>query len=219
MSSDGSSLVGGNCADGRTTAWRAASGCDLVYVDRFGRAVAAMAHHRWQISGMGPTWREVWTAPDVEELMADTGVEPSRYSLQVFMARASGRLWIASTRAPRSLCAGPRYFGMHGRSRESADHLGRLVAQAVGSFRYRTHRSPNVWQLARCVRTPDRRLAFARTAALRAELPWLVASGWISLKDNEIRRGETAKLDRQRRAAARRLLRGPTPSAGRPAEL
>lgn len=128
--------------DAHAIGFHVAKNCGLVHVDRFGRKAAEIAHQSWQQIGTGPTWREVLEAPEIRVLMADIGVGPSRQSLQVLMARARGRLWIVTTRVERSLCAGPRFFGGHGRSRQSADDVGRLVAQAVGSFRYRTHRSP-----------------------------------------------------------------------------
>jgi hypothetical protein len=196
--------------DGHAIGLQAAKNCGLVHVDRFGRKVAEIAHRSWQQIGAGPTWREVLEAPEVHALMADIGVEPSRQSLQVLMARARGRLWIATTRDERSLCAGPRYFGGHGRSRRSADDVGRLVAQAVGNYRYQTHRSPAIGQLARTVRVGDGRQVFPGTTALQAELPWLITAGWIRLEGKEIRRGPTAKLDKQRRVDARRFLREST---------
>lgn len=196
--------------DGHAIGSQAAKNCGLVHVDRFGRKVAEIAHQSWQQIEAGPTWREVLKAPEVCVLMAEIGVEPSRQSLQVLLARARGRLWIVTTRVERSLCAGPRFFGGHGRSRQSADDVGRLVAQAVGNYRYRTHRSPSIGQLARTVRAGDGRPVFPRATALRSELPWLITAGWIRLEGREIRRGPTAKIDKQRRVDARRFIREST---------
>lgn len=186
---------------------RKASDCSVNDVDRFGRSVAEFANHHWLQSGTGPTWRETFSSPVVEELLTDIEVHRSRHSMQLLMIRAAGRLWIISTAQHRSLCAGPRFFGAHGRSRESADAFGRLIAHAVGNFRYRMHRSPGVGYLARTVRDDQGRRPFRRPADLRAQLPWLAAAGWIRLDDNGIRSGPTAGREKRHRKEERRNRR------------
>lgn len=193
--------------DGGAHGIRKAADCSLDEVDRFGRSVAEFAHHHWLQFGTGPTWRETFSCPVVEELLTGIGVRRSGHSMQLLMIRAAGRLWIISTDQHRSLCAGPRFFGAHGRSRESADAFGRLIAHAVGNFRYRMQRSPAVGYLARTVRDAQGRKPFQRPADLRAQLPWLATAGWIRIDDEGIRSGPTADLEKRKRAEAKRNRR------------
>ncbi len=193
--------------DGAHGVRKAAADCSLDEVDRFGCSVAEFVHQHWRQFGTGPTWRETFSSPAIEELLTEIGVRRSRHEMQLLMIRAAGRLWIISTDQHRSLCAGPRFFGAHGHSRESADSFGRLIAHAVGNFRYRMQRSPAVGYLARTVRDAQGRKPFQRPADLRAQLPWLAAAGWIRLDNGEIRSGPTADLEKRKRAEAKRNRR------------
>lgn len=176
----------------------------LDEVDLFGEATATVAFNRWLDVQNGPTWREVLAATEITDLWSNIAIPTNRRSLARLLFRATGRHWIARTTEARSLCAGPRFFALDGRPYRSAETVGRLVAQTIGTFRYRTHRSPCVDELAQAVRDSRGRKVFRDPADAHAQLPWLLNTGWIRFEGNDIRRGPYAKLDKRQRADKRR---------------
>lgn len=185
----------------------------LADVDRFGLVVATLANRHWRDHGTGPTWREVLQNNTIRETVSALSADSGRDVMRVLMRRAAGRGWIVSHLQARSLCAGPRYFARragataHGLS----ETLGRPIAQAIGTFRYRHHRSPLLEELAREVRSANGPQSLRSKKSIRDQLPWLTATGWIRFEGAEIRRGPTAKVERLQRAEAKRRQRT-TPS-------
>lgn len=175
-------------------------------VDRFGRTVAAVAHAHWLGHQTGPTRRELLAVADICEFLPNAGLDHDRHQLSRPLRRAAGRGWVFSTREPRSLCAGHRFFTSTQRRRTdlSAESIGRSVGQAIGSFRYHHHRSPLVEELAAIVRNTNGSRLFRRGSDLTAQLPWLTQAGWVRFAGSDIRRGPTAKADKQQSAEARR---------------
>lgn len=175
-------------------------------VDLFGRSVAAVAHAHWSAHQTGPTRRELLAVTDICEILPNAGFDDDRYRLAHALRRATGRGWVFSTREPRSLCAGHQFFTSTRTKRIglSAESIGRSVGQAIGSFRYHHHRSPRTEELAALARTTNGARLFRRESDLVAQLPWLTQAGWVRFDGSDIRRGPTAKADKQQRAEARR---------------
>ncbi len=187
----------------------------LAEVDRFGAAVAHVANRHWREHNSGPSWREVLQTAIIRELISPESADPDKYTLTVLMRRAAGRGWIVSSREARSLCAGPRYFARTDRLRaeELAETLGRTLAQAIGSFRYRHRRSPRLAELARELRAGNGHRSLRSKESIQDQVPWMTLTGWIRFEGNNIRRGPTAKSERQYRMETKRRTgpRGTTP--------
>jgi len=167
-------------------------------VDRLGWSVAHTVHTFWMQDRLGPTWQQAFAAESVQQLLATFGLPAHRAVVHSLMQRIAGRGWVVFTGSPRSLCAGPSFFVSSPETLRvrSAEEVGRYVAQAVGTFRFRNHRSPRLDELAAAAFTRNGSLVFADAADLSRQLRWLVSSGWIRFEDKDIRRGHAAKTDR-----------------------
>lgn len=181
---------------------------DRRELNKFGRAAAEFANCCWLSFGTGPTWSEVFEAPQVAGVVNGIEAVPTRGFRYVLIRCGISSRWLANSPEPRSLCAGHRYFAAHKGRKFSSKTMGRAVAQGVGTFRYWNHRSPSVAELAQAVRDPYGKPVFKSAQDLLPQLPWLTAEGWIRFEDGGIRRRPTAKADKQRAEARRNRSRG-----------
>ncbi|WP_433661357.1 hypothetical protein ACQPW1_21745 [Nocardia sp. CA-128927] len=179
-------------------------------VDSLGEAMSSSISLQWANYGVGPTWQEAWQSdPVVDWWILALGEVPeyrlARKPTFTILDRAG---WITSNRTPRSLCTGRRFYNrFHGDhvSPASAATVGHLVARYIGIYR-RLHgdQSPSWEQIA--ASTADRKgiPLFFSAADGRAQQRWLITQGWIRIQDDQLRRGERAKAETNRRTALRK---------------
>ncbi|MFI6997152.1 hypothetical protein [Nocardia sp. NPDC050175] len=179
-------------------------------VDSLGEAMSAAVALHWANHGVGPTWQDAWQSDPVVEWWILTLGEMPEYRLArkptfTILDRAG---WITSNRTPRSLCTGRRFYNrFHGDhvSSASAATVGHLVARYIGFYR-RLHedQSPTWEQIAASTADCKGIPLFFNATDGRAQQRWLMTQGWIRIQDDQLRRGERAKAETNRRTALRK---------------
>lgn len=178
-------------------------------IDLFGHVGACWVHAFDRSPAGGPTWTELFSSPEVEQVLVGFGIQPGGEGgqrdrrrdrdFQALMSGARRRGWLAWNGQPRSLCAGPSFFASEVRA---PAQLGRRVASAVRRYRH-THGGDPRWSDIADGLDPTGTALFDGGDPQEQSL-WLQTEGWIVVTLGRISLGDTAERERSRRTSPNR---------------